>query len=146
MSLSRRHFLRRLGISLGLPSLESAAPLTSAFAGALLKPGGTPEGRPLRMASLYVPNGVNVARWKPAGIGENYLLSPRLEPLAPFRDAFQVISGWEQRHGWPNGDGVGDHARARATILTGARPKKLRARISGWAFRWTNSRPGTSVA
>jgi hypothetical protein len=124
MSLSRRHFLRGLGISLGLPFLESAAPLTRAFAGARPKPGFTPEGQPLRMAFLYVPNGVNVARWKPAGVGENCLLSPTLEPLARFRDAFQVLSGLEQRHGWPNGDGAGDHARAGATILTGARPKK----------------------
>jgi hypothetical protein len=35
-----------------------------------------------------------------------------------------MFSGFEQRLGWANGDGGGDHARANATILTGARPKK----------------------
>jgi hypothetical protein len=35
-----------------------------------------------------------------------------------------MFTGFEQRLGWANGDGGGDHARANATILTGARPKK----------------------
>jgi hypothetical protein len=84
----------------------------------------THTGAPLRTAFLYIPNGVNVASWKPVGEGADYQLGETLAPLAGLKDDFQVISGFEHRHGWANGDGGGDHARANATILTGARPKK----------------------
>ena len=84
----------------------------------------THSGAPLRTAFLYVPNGVNVARWKPTGEGADYQLGETLAPLAGLKEDFQMFSGFEQRLGWANGDGGGDHARANATILTGARPKK----------------------
>jgi len=76
------------------------------------------------MAFCYVPNGVNVERWRPQGTGATYQLSPTLEPLAGLRDHFQVVSGLEQRNGFSGPDGAGDHARANATILTGVRPRK----------------------
>ncbi|MEK0446995.1 MAG: hypothetical protein RLZZ399_2316 [Verrucomicrobiota bacterium] len=124
MNLSRRHFLRGLGIGIGLPFLESLAPLSRSLASTIAQPGFTPEGRPLRTAFLYVPNGVNVKSWTPTAFGSDYELSPTLRPLAPWRDSFQVLAGLEQRLALANGDGAGDHARASATMLTGARPKK----------------------
>jgi Protein of unknown function (DUF1552) len=122
--LSRRRFLRGLGISLGLPFLESIAPLTKAIAAPASKVARTHSGGPLRMACLYVPNGVNLAKWKPTGEGTDYQLGETMAPLASVKEHFQIFSGFEQRLGWSNGDGGGDHARANATILTGARPKK----------------------
>src|SRR6266853_6517240 len=123
-SLTRRRFLRGLGIGIGLPFLESIAPLGKSLATGASKAATTHSGGPLRMAFLYVPNGVNVARWKPIGEGPNYQLGPTMAPLAELKQHFQVFSGFEHRLGWSNGDGGGDHARANATILTGARPKK----------------------
>jgi hypothetical protein len=76
------------------------------------------------MAFVYAPNGVIGDSWKPLGEGRDFQLNASMEPLAPFRDALSVVSGLEHKHGWANGDGGGDHARACATILTGARPKK----------------------
>jgi hypothetical protein len=76
------------------------------------------------MAFIYVPNGVIGGSWKPQGEGRDFQLNASMEPLAPFREALSVVSGLEHKHGWANGDGGGDHARASATILTGARPKK----------------------
>ena len=122
--LSRRRFLRGLGIGIGLPVLEAMTPLGKALAAATPKAAVTHDGTPLRTAFLYTPNGVNVAKWKPVGEGTDYQLGETLAPLANLKDQFQVISGMEHRHGWSNGDGGGDHARANATILTGARPKK----------------------
>jgi hypothetical protein len=122
-ALTRRRFLRGIGISLGLPFLESLTPFSQAL-GAPVKKAITHDGAPLRTAFLYVPNGVNVAKWQPVGEGAEYQLGETLAPLAGVKDHFQVLSGFEQRHGWANGDGGGDHARANATILTGARPKK----------------------
>jgi hypothetical protein len=123
-ALNRRAFLRGLGISLALPAFESLLPVRSLAAAGQPAPATTPAGAPLRMAFLYVPNGVNTQRWRPVGEGSGYQLSPTLEPLAPFKQDFQVFSGLEQRNGTSGGDGAGDHARANASILTGARPKK----------------------
>lgn len=122
--LSRRHFLRGLGVCLGLPALETLTPLTKALAAAGPKAAITHSGAPLRTAFLYIPNGVNVARWRPTGEGMQYQLGETMAPLAGLKEHFQVFSGFEQQHGWSGGDGAGDHARANATILTGARPKK----------------------
>ena len=123
-TLSRRRFLLGLGISLGLPFLESLAPVSQVLAATASKAATTHSGGPLRLACLYVPNGVNVARWQPTGEGADYQLGETMTPLAGLKDHFQIFSGFEQRLGWSNGDGGGDHARANATILTGARPKK----------------------
>lgn len=123
LPVNRRHFLRGLGVCLALPTFESIAPLR-ALAAALPEAATTPTGAPLRMAFLYVPNGVNKRQWKPTGTGTEYELGKSLEPLAPFRDDFQIVSKLEQKNGWAGPDGAGDHARANASILTGARPKK----------------------
>ncbi len=124
LTLPRRRFLRGLGIALGLPALEALSPLTRALAAAAPKVATTAAGSPLRMAFLYVPNGVNVARWRPLGDGQDYQLGETMAPLAPLKDQFQVFTGFEQKNGFAGGDGAGDHARATASILTGARPKK----------------------
>jgi hypothetical protein len=87
-------------------------------------PAATPTGAPLRMAFLYHPNGANMDAWRPKGEGEDYELNFIMEPLADLKPHFQVVSGFEHKNGWAGPDGAGDHARAGATILTGARPKK----------------------
>ena len=131
--LSRRGFLSRAslraaGISLALPALPSLT-VGSARAAAAGTSG------PTRMAFLYVPNGVNVDRWRSTGSGREFTLGPTLEPLVPFQRELQIITGLGHQNGTAGGDGPGDHARASATILTGARPFKtagadIRAGIS----------------
>lgn len=129
-ALSRRRFLGGLalhgvGVRVALPALASWRPAMAADAGS----------PPLRMAFVYVPNGVLVDRWRPAGTGASYVAGPTLEPLADLRDRFQIVGGLAHRSGTAGPDGGGDHARAMATILTGTRPRKtagadLRAGIS----------------
>lgn len=123
--LSRRHFLRSAGFLLGLPALES---LTRGSAMATVAgaagPGVTAAGDPQRLAFVYVPNGVIGDRWKPKGTGSDFQLNETMLPVAAFQKDLQVISGLAHQNGWAGGDGGGDHARATATILTGARPKK----------------------
>jgi len=113
---SRRSFLRGAGALLALPSLESLR--FRAFAAE------KPAAAPLRMAFLYVPNGVNVHDWTVIGEGRDYQLSPTLKALEPFKSRFSVLSGLAQDAGRSHGDGAGDHARATATFLTGCRAKK----------------------
>jgi len=114
METNRRNFLRGIGAAVALPAFES-------LAGAA---GATRSGTPLRSAYIYVPNGVILDAWRPDGDGADYGLNRTMKPLADFRRQFQVISGLEHKHGVGGKDGPGDHARANATILTGARPYK----------------------
>ena len=82
--LSRRHFLRGLGASIALPSLDVMAAAAQAPA------------HPTRMAFFFVPNGVNMPKWRPAKAGANYQLSPTLAPLASLKNDFMVLSGLTQ--------------------------------------------------
>ncbi len=81
-------------------------------------------GGPVRMAFIYVPNGMNMAEWKPKQVGSDFEMTPILAPLGNLRSDFQVISGLAQDKAFPNGDGAGDHARASATFLTGCQARK----------------------
>ena len=114
MTTNRRTFLQGIGATIGLPVFET-------FAAA------TPAARieiPRRMAALYLPNGVNLEKWKVSGTGTDYQFSPSLKPVEKFRNDFTIIEGLEQRNGTAGPDGGGDHARANASYLTGVRPRK----------------------
>lgn len=122
LRLRRRTFLRGLGTALALPALDSALPrsLWAAASGAA-KP-------PVRMAWLFVPNGVNLDHWTPTVEGRDFALPSSLEPLAPLREKLLVLSNLAHDTGFPHGDGAGDHARSAATFLTGVHPVKTDGR------------------
>ena len=117
--LPRRTFLKGLGVSLALPALEAMNPrlVYSAPARPAKKP-------PLRMAFLYVPNGVHMQDWKPKEEGSDYKTPYLLEKLEPYKSDLLVLSGLTQRKAFANGDGGGDHARSLATFLTGCQARK----------------------
>jgi hypothetical protein len=92
-------------------------------------------GRPLRLAFLYVPNGVHMEDWTPNEEGEDFALPSTLESLAAFKNDLCVLTGLTQKKAFANGDGGGDHARALASFLTGVQARKthgadIRAGIS----------------
>jgi Protein of unknown function (DUF1552) len=122
MIMSRRTMLRGLGTAIALPVLDSMIP-TRLF-GAEAKAAAKAVAAPKRLAWLYVPNGIDMQNWTPSEMGAAYKLTPTLEPLAPFRDKFSVISGLVCDKANPNGDGPGDHARAMSAYLTGTQPRK----------------------
>jgi len=119
--ISRRRVLQGVGAAIALPWLDSMGPLRS-WAGDAT-PGKTATA-PNRMAFLYVPNGVNMADWTPKSEGAGYELPAILQPLAPVKDDFLVLTGLTADGARPHGDGGGDHARALAAFLTGAHPVK----------------------
>jgi hypothetical protein len=119
--LPRRSFLKGLGTVVALPVLESMLPASSL---ASSKASGVPAPFPKRAAFLYVPNGVNMTDWTPKAVGSDFELPEILEPLEPHRQDLLVLSGLTHDKGRPNGDGAGDHARASASFLTGAQPRK----------------------
>ncbi len=119
---SRRGFLRGLGAAVALPALESFRPLLAA--GAERAIATTASGAPLRMAFLYIPNGVNMDLWRPKGTTASYKLGETFKPVEALRDHFQVFSGFEQKNASGGQDGAGDHARGVASFLTSARALK----------------------
>jgi hypothetical protein len=124
-SLSRRNFLRGVGACIAMPALESLRPVRAlASEAAAAGVATTASGAPLRAAFLYFPNGAIPRSFWPRETGENYELSPTLEPLADLRDSFQVLGGLDHQHAEPGPDGAGDHARANGTFLTGVRMRK----------------------
>jgi hypothetical protein len=74
--------LRGAGATLGLPWLEAMAPA--------LRAATTTSKPPVRMAVLYMPNGVREDMWTPEGEGRDFKLSPTLEPLADLKDSIIV--------------------------------------------------------
>ncbi|HEX5000304.1 MAG TPA: DUF1552 domain-containing protein [Terriglobia bacterium] len=113
--LSRRTLLRGLGAAIALPWLDAMTPALSAAA-----------KRPVRLGFIYVPNGIidTSNQWTPSIEGSAFVFSPILKPLEPLRSHVLVLTGLAQVNGRALGDGPGDHARAGATWLTGAHPKK----------------------
>ena len=113
----RRTFLKGLGAAVSLPMFESMNPVRALAGAAAAKP-------PVRMAFLFVPNGVHMQEWKPAATGANYDLPRILKPLSPVKRDLCVLSGLTQDKGRSNGDGPGDHARCAGVFLTGVQPLK----------------------
>ncbi len=119
---NRRGFLRGLGAFVALPAMESFRPLMAA--GAARAVATTASGAPLRMAYLYIPNGVNLEHWRPKGTTASYKLGDTFKPMEALRNDFQVFTGFEQQFAAANGDGPGDHARGVATFLTSTQARK----------------------
>ena len=112
----RRTFLRGLGVSLALPSLESFGRGVSA------------QNIPLRMGFSYIPNGVIMEHWRPKEFGTKFTFPKSLAPLEARKNDIQVLSGLDHTKANANGDGGGDHARAGATFLTGCQARKTAGR------------------
>jgi len=129
--IPRRTFLRGAGAVLALPMLDAMVPSLAVTRGA----SATSAGFPKRMAFVYVPNGATMNQWTPAAAGADFELPRILQPLAAHKNDLTVLSGFAQHNGFALGDGAGDHARASASFLTGAHPRKtagtdIRAGIS----------------
>jgi hypothetical protein len=120
LQIPRRTFLKGVGTAMALPLLEAMAPSK------LLAATATPS-HPLRMAFIYVPNGMNMADWTPGKEDTDFELPSILQPLKPHQRDLQVLSGLAHRKADPNGDGAGDHARASASFLTGMQARKTAA-------------------
>src|SRR5262245_60316129 len=89
--ISRRTMLRGLGATLSLPWLEAMRPVRLFAAQQAARP-------PVRMAALYMPNGVNGDKWTPEGEGRDFTLSPTLEPLADLKNEILVLTNLWNRN------------------------------------------------
>ena len=114
--LERPTFLKGAGTVIALPFLDAMVP-----AGSLL---GESAKAPVRLAFVYVPNGIVMKDWKPETSGKGFEFKRILKPLERHRDDLFVLSGLDDHNGNALGDGPGDHARAGAAYLTGVHCKK----------------------
>lgn len=104
-ALSRRTVLRGLGASLALPFLDAMVPALSVRAIAAGKPAH-------RFQTFYVPNGMAMQYWTPKGEGNDFALSPILEPLKAYKEQMLVLSGLKANWNYI-------HAGASGSFLTG---------------------------
>jgi hypothetical protein len=80
--ISRRTVLRGVGASLALPWLEGMLPAATKSALRF----------PVRMAVLYMPNGVREDMWTPEGTGRSFTLAPTLSPLEDLKSELTICS------------------------------------------------------
>jgi hypothetical protein len=113
-NLSRRTFLRGVGVTMALPWLESVR-VWGADTPALEATAGAATNFPKRFAALFMGNGINGDHWWAKGSGETMELGRSLEPLAPFRKKLNVIEGLFNKPAV----GVGIHPGQTGNILSG---------------------------
>src|SRR5262245_65360335 len=114
-TLPRRTFLRGLGTAVALPFLDAMTP-------ALARAQRRKE--PVRMAFVYVPNGIDMRHWNPAYEGELAELPRTLKPLEPFKKDITLLGNLTHNTGRALLDGAGDHGRCAGSYLTGVQVKK----------------------
>jgi len=116
-ALSRRTLLRGFGTAIALPALDAMAPAMNSSK--------IPGKTPVRMAFVYVPNGLDMRHWTPTEEGTFTGELPRiLRPLEPLRNEFNILSNLTQNGGRALLDGAGDHGRCCGSYLTGVHVKK----------------------
>jgi hypothetical protein len=126
-ALPRRTFLRGIGTAVALPFLDAMTPAMAATRNAT-KP-------PVRMAFVYVPNGIMMNGWNPDYEGKLSTLPRILKPLEPFKDDITLLGNLTHNAGRALLDGAGDHGRCCASYLTGIQPRKTVVNIkSGVSF------------
>jgi len=113
--LNRRTFLQGLGTAVSLPFLDAMVP---AFAAPRT---GKP---PLRMAFVYVPNGIDMKNWNPPYEGKLTEMPRILKPVEPFKDDILMLGNLTHNTGRALLDGAGDHGRCCGSYLTGIQVKK----------------------
>ena len=121
--ISRRAVLRGAGVAMALPLLEVTDSATGAARTA-------PPSDPVRLATLFHPNGVYPPNWDPEGAGRDYKLSRILEPLEAVREDVSVLSNLST--------GAKGHVGATSSFLTGTPLQKR-------ASRGINKTMGTSL-
>jgi Protein of unknown function (DUF1552) len=114
-ALPRRTFLKGMGTAVALPFLDAMLP-AAATAQTLRKP--------VRMAFVYVPNGIDMRNWDPDYEGVLSELPQTLAPLEPLKSEITLLGNLTHNTGRALLDGAGDHGRCCGSYLTGVQVRK----------------------
>jgi Protein of unknown function (DUF1552) len=113
-SLPRRTFLKGVGATVALPFLDSMVPALAAQ-----------TRGPVRLAFLYVPNGIDMKNWNVPQEGPLGPTLPRImKPLDAFCGDMIQLGNLTNNSGRALLDGAGDHGRCAGSYLTGVQVKK----------------------
>ncbi|MBT8147332.1 MAG: DUF1552 domain-containing protein [Gammaproteobacteria bacterium] len=128
-AISRRTMLRGTGAALALPMLDAMTPALAQG----------PASKPAhRFQTFYVPNGMAMEYWSPTTTGQDFELTPILQPLASYREKMLLLSGlkanWNLAHAGAGGSfltGVRRGGRNEVDIRAGVSIDQLLARVLG---------------
>jgi hypothetical protein len=116
--MSRRLVLGGAASLVGLPFLESALPRAARAAAATA---------PVRLVYIYLPNGLDMATFRPTTVGADYTLPPMFAGLDALKGDFSIVTGLENANAKP--DGPGDHAAGTSSFITCAHAFKSETNI-----------------
>jgi len=111
--ISRRLLLGGGATLFGLPFLESLVPRAAR---------AQAEAAPVRLVYIFLPNGLDMATFRPATVGTDYALPPMFTGLDALKGDFSIVTGLENVNAKP--DGAGDHAAGTSGFITCAHANK----------------------
>lgn len=114
-AIPRRAILRGMGAAVALPLLDAMVP-------ALARADAVKS--PVRMAFVYVPNGIDMRNWTLDYEGPLGELKPTLAPLTPYKSDVTILGNLTHNTGRALLDGAGDHGRCCGSYLTGVQVRK----------------------
>jgi len=124
--ISRRTLLRGMGVTLGLPLLDSMVPAQTPLH-------KTAAATKTRLACIEMVHGsagatgegTNRHYWSPEKEGSEFEWTNTLEPLKDFRDYLTIVSDTDLHPAtaWSAAEEGADHFRSSAVYLTAAHPK-----------------------
>jgi hypothetical protein len=114
-AIPRRTFLRGAGTAVALPFLDAMVPALARAQAAKA---------PVRMAFVYVPNGMDMRNWNLDYEGPLGRLSATLQPLDPHKQEITLLGNLTHNTGRALLDGAGDHGRCCGSYLTGVQVRK----------------------
>lgn len=121
-ALSRRLFLRGVSAAAGARAIVGLPPLAAMFNGngsAYAATPTDPQGTiPTRFVLWFNGNGIVERYWIPTETGSNFVFTPCLAPLAPFRNDIHIVTGLDNPAARLPGPG-NDHHRSMSALMTG---------------------------
>jgi len=114
-TITRRTFLRGVGVTMALPWLDSLHGLGGLASAAEPAGAGMPAAYPRRFAVLFMGCGVNPDQWWAKGDGAAMELSKTLSPLEPLKGKINVINGLFNK----KATGQGIHPAQTGNLLSG---------------------------
>ena len=120
-NMKRRKFLRGIGLGglavrVGLPALECMFNSNGTAYAATPRSGATEI--PKRFVLWFNGNGISERYWIPRETGEDYAITPCLQPLSKLKEYVHVISGLDSPAARLPGPG-NDHHRSMSALMSG---------------------------